>query len=160
MIRRIAIATLAGAALSLSAVQGAWAANPHDGAWESVESLSSWSDGKFPKGFKLTINLRFTDNKLEYHSVNTTNSDRPFKTDYETTLDSVPHPFNEQARFNTIRVRQINADEFEILKMKDDDVIVGEYWTFSKDGRTLVRRGIGKSPEGKSKAYSEYFRRK
>lgn len=148
------------AALAAAAASPAWAASPHDGLWVSVEEKSSWSDGNFPKGFKLTINVKFTDTELEYHSVNTTNPDKPFKTDYVTSLDGKPHPFNEQVRFNQIAVRKLNANEFEILKMKDGDVIVGEFWTFSPNGKELVRRGVGKSPEGRSKAYEEYFVRK
>jgi hypothetical protein len=41
--------------------------------------------------------------------------------------------------------------------MKDGDVIVGEFWTFRPDGKTLVRRGVGKSPQGTSRAYQETF---
>ncbi|KRB41304.1 MAG: hypothetical protein V4514_17325 [Pseudomonadota bacterium] len=149
------------AALAVTLVSSpAWAASPHDGSWESVEAKSSWSDGNFPKGFKLTINVKFTADQLEYHSVNTTRADKPFKTDYVTSLDGKPHEFHEQARFNQIAVRKLNANEYEILKMKDGDVIVGEFWTFSPDGKTLVRRGVGKSPEGRSKAYEEFFVRK
>lgn len=159
MIRRHLMTAIAAVALAGAAVPAA-AASPHNGSWESVHDLSSWSDGNFPKDFKLTINVKFDDNKLEYHSVNTTNPDKPFKTDYVASLDGKHHPFAEQARFNQIAVRQLAPNEFEILKMKDGDVIVGEYWTFRPDGKTLVRRGVGKSPEGKSKAYEEYFVRK
>lgn len=150
--------TLALSALvfALSATS-ALAASPHDGTWVSVEEKSSWSDGKFPKGFKLAITLKFDDNKLEYSSVNTTRPETPYRTNYVATLDSKPAPLNEQARFNNVRVRKLTADEFEILKMKDQDVIVGEYWRFLPDGQTLVRRGIAKSPEGVSRAYDEYF---
>lgn len=159
MIRRTMMMTLSAAAVALAATP-VLAANPHDGAWESVESRSYWSDGKLPKGFKLTINLKFGDNKLEYHSVNTTQPDKPFKTDYLTSLDGVPAIFDNQDRFNQVSVKQLGPDEFQILKMKDGDVIVGEFWTFRPDGKTLVRRGVGKSPQGVSKAYQETFVRK
>jgi hypothetical protein len=43
------------------------------------------------------------------------------------------------------------------MKMKDDDVIVGEFWTFLRDRRTLVRRGVGKNATGKSRVFEEYF---
>lgn len=155
MLKRSLLAAALGATLLTTAGQ-ALAANPHDGAWASVEEKSYWSDGKLPKGFKLTINLKFGDNKLEYHSVNTTGG-REFKTDYLTTLDGTPTVFENQDRFNQVSVKQLGPDEFQILKMKDGDVIVGEFWTFRPDGKTLVRRGVGKSPEGKSKAYQETF---
>jgi hypothetical protein len=155
MLKRSLLAAAFGATLMMTAGQ-ALAANPHDGAWASVEEKSYWSDGKLPKGFKLTINLTFGDNKLEYHSVNTTGG-REFKTDYLTTLDGTPTVFENQERFNQVSVKQLGPDEFQILKMKDGDVIVGEFWTFRPDGKTLVRRGVGKSPEGKSKAYQETF---
>jgi hypothetical protein len=157
--RKTLMLALTAATLAISAGQ-ALAANPHDGAWSSVEEKSYWSDGKLPKGFKLTINLLFGDNKLEYHSVNSTQPGKDFKTDYLTTLDGTPTLFENQERFNQVSVKQLGADEFQILKMKDGDVIVGEFWTFRPDGKTLVRRGVGKSPEGKSKAYQETFVRR
>lgn len=153
------ILTLLCAAVLLASAP-ARAANPHDGAWESVESQSYWSDGKLPKGFKLTITLKFGDNKLEYHSINSTMADKPFLTDYLTTLDGTISQFDNQDRFNQVSVKQLGPDEFQILKMKDGDVIVGEFWTFRPDGKTLVRRGVGKSPQGISKAYQESFVRK
>ncbi|CAN7606070.1 hypothetical protein LJR225_004591 [Phenylobacterium sp. LjRoot225] len=156
MLKRSLTTAVAAVTLALAAGQ-AQAANPHDGAWSSVESQSYWSDGKLPKGFKLTINLAFGDNKLEYHSVNTTMPGKEFKTDYLTTLDGTPAIFENQDRFNQVSVKQLGPDEFQILKMKDGDVIVGEFWTFRPDGKTLVRRGVGKSPEGRSKAYQETF---
>ncbi|MBB5737644.1 uncharacterized protein YfaQ (DUF2300 family) [Xanthomonas arboricola] len=66
----------------------------------------------------------------------------------------------EQVEQHQIAVSKTGADTYQILKMKDDDVIVGEFWTFSADGKTLIRNGVGKSPEGKSKAYHEFFERK
>ena len=155
MLKRSLLSAAVGATLLMTAGQ-ALAANPHDGSWVSVEEKSYWSDGNLPKGFKLTINLKFGDNKLEYHSVNTTGG-REFKTDYLTSLDGTPAVFKDQARFNQVSVKQLGPDEFQILKMKDGDVIVGEFWTFRPDGKTLVRRGVGKSPEGRSKAYQETF---
>ncbi len=55
---------------------------------------------------------------------------------------------------------QTGPNDLQILKMKDGDVIAGEFWTFSPDGKTAIRRGIGKNPDGKSHAYQEAFVRK
>ena len=148
--------TFATAALALSAAS-AQAANPHDGAWVSVHEGSYWSDGKLPPNFKLTVNLKFGPNKLEYHSINTTQPDKPYISDHVTTLDGAVTPFASQARFNQVSVKQTGPNEITILKMKDGDVIAGEFWTFSPDGKTAVRHGVGKSPEGVSKAYQETF---
>jgi hypothetical protein len=157
MFKFLTTALLVLATLSLSSV--ALAASPHDGAWKLVESKSNWSNGKFPKGMSLTINLKFEDNKIEYHSVNDTRPTKLYKVDYVTTLDGKPSPLNEQERFNKIAVSKTGEDTYQILKMKDEDVVVGEFWTFYPDGKTLIRRGVGKSPEGISKAYTEYFER-
>lgn len=157
---RTLLSTAFLAVAALTATSTAFAADPHDGAWKLVESKSNWSDGKFPKGMSLTINVKFSDNRIEYHSINDTRPQKLYKVDYVTTLDGKPSPLNEQARFNQIAVSKTGADNYQILKMKDDDVIVGEFWTFYPDGKTLIRRGVGKSPEGKSKAYTEYFERK
>lgn len=139
--------------------QSAFAQNSqHDGAWVCDPERSSWSDGKFPRDiFSLTINITMTDDKITYASVNDSLKPKMFHTNYETTLDGADSVFEGQARFNQVAVQQLREDEFEILKKKDGDVIVGEYWTFRPDGKTLVRRGVAKSPEGISKAYEEFF---
>lgn len=160
MIRRTVTLGLAAAVLALSAASAQAAAKNHDGAWVSVHEGSYWSDGKLPPNFALTVNLKFGPNKLEYHSVNTTQPDKPYISDHVTTLDGAVAPFPNQQRFNQVSVKQTGPDDITILKMKDGDVIAGEFWTFSADGKTAVRRGVGKSPEGVSKAYQEHFVRK
>jgi len=155
MIRRTVTLGL-GAALALSAAP-ALAAGPHDGAWQSVHEGSYWSDGKLAPNFKLTVWLTFAPNKLTYHSENTTDPAKPYISDHVTTLDGAVTPFANQERFNQVSVTQTDPDNLQILKMKDGDVIAGEFWSFSADGKTAVRRGVGKSPEGKSHAYQEFF---
>jgi len=149
---------LAAGMLTLSAAQ-ALAASPHDGDWAIVPAKSFWSNqtGTLPANFKLVVNFKFGDNKLVYHSVNTTQPAKPYISDHETTLDGTPTVFANQERFNQVSVKQTDADDLQILKMKDGDVIAGEFWTFSPDGKTAIRRGVGKSPEGKSHAYQEFF---
>jgi hypothetical protein len=157
MIRRTLMMALAAGALAMGATSAQAAGKSHDGAWESIHEGSYWSDGKLDPKFKLTVNLKFGPNKLEYHSVNTTNPDKPYISDHVTTLDGTPAPFPNQARFNQVSVKQTGPDDITILKMKDGDVIAGEFWHFSADGKTAVRHGVGKSPEGVSKAYEEHF---
>jgi len=151
----IRFATAAAVSLSLLATGPALAASPHDGDWVAVVSKEPGST--IEPGFKLTIHFKFEPNKLTYHSENTTRPDKPYISDHVTSLDGTVSPFPNQERFNQVSVLQTNADNLQILKMKDGDVIVGEFWTFRPDGKTLVRRGVGKSPEGKSKAYQETF---
>ena len=130
----------------------------HDGAWTLDPARSFWSNtGKLPANFKLTVNFAFAPNKLTYHSVNTTNPDKPYISDHVTTLDGAITPFANQERFNQVSVTQTDPDNLQILKMKDGDVIAGEFWSFSSDGKTAIRRGVGKSPEGKYHAYQEVF---
>lgn len=159
MMKTLLMAALTATALTASPL-AALAAGPHDGAWESVVAKSFWSDGKLPKDFKLTVNMKFSDNKLEYHSVNTTMPDKPYISDHVTTLDGVPTVFADQARFNQVAVLQTGPNDLQILKMKDGDVIAGEFWTFSPDGKMAIRRGVGKNPEGHSHAYQEVFAHK
>ena len=143
--------------LSLGAAP-ALAANPHDGRWDLDPARSFWSNtGPLPPNFKLTVNMTFSQNRLEYHSINTTNPAKPYISDHITTLDGTPIVFANQDRFNQVAVKETDPENLQILKMKDGDVIAGEFWTFSPDGRTAVRRGVGKSPEGKSHAYQEFF---
>lgn len=160
MKRRTLMITLAAGVLAAGAVHAETAkpaAKTHDGDWVSVHEGSFWSDGKLPHDFKLTVSLKFGPNHLEYHSVNTTQPDKPYVSDHVTTLDGTVAPFPNQVRFNQVSVLQTGPDDIQILKMKDGDVIAGEFWTFSPDGKTAIRRGVGKSPEGVSKAYQEHF---
>jgi hypothetical protein len=135
------------------------AASSHDGKFVSNEAKSYWSDGHFPKGFKLSIELQWLANKLVYHAVNTTNPDKPYLNNFEATLDDVAGPLHDNARFNEIRIRQLDANTYQVLEQKDGDVIVGQYWRFTPDGKSLVRWGVGKAPDGKSKAFLEWFDR-
>ena len=154
---RLLMPMLAAGALALGAAQ-AQAANPHDGAWTLQPSKSFWSNrGVLPPNFKLTVDLKFGDNRLEYHSVNSTMPGKPYISDHVTTLDGTPTVFAGQERFNQVSVKQTDPDDLQILKMKDGDVIAGEFWTFSPDGKTAIRRGVGKAPDGRSHAYQEVF---
>ncbi len=128
-----------------------------DGSWKIVDSKSSWSDGNFPKNMSLTIDLKITDEELSYHSVNDTVKEKPASTNYVAKIDGKPYPLPGHPRYNQVTVRRISQNELEILELKDGDVIVGALWMFSDDCKHLVRWGVGKSPEGKSKAYVEYF---
>ena len=125
-----------------------------------MAAKSFWSNGKLPKDFKLAVNMKFSNNKLEYHSVNTTVPEKPYVSDHVTTLDGTPTVFSNQPRFNQVSVLQTGPDDLQILKMKDGDVVAGEFWTFSPDGKTAIRRGVGKDPENHSHAYQEVFARK
>lgn len=132
-------------------------ADPRDGVWQSNEAKSFWSDGKFPKGFKLRIELKWLPGKLVYRATNTTNPDKPYLNNFEASLDDKVGPLNDNARFNEIRIKPLSPDTFQVLEQKDGDVIVGQYWRFADDGRSLVRWGIGKAPDGRSKAFLEWF---
>lgn len=86
-----------GAAMMIAAVvavpaMAKPAAVSHDGKYVSNEAKSYWSNGEFPKGFRLSIDLKWTANKLEYHAVNTTNPAKPYLNNFEATLDDVPSP--------------------------------------------------------------------
>lgn len=147
------------AVLAAMTASPAMAKDAHSGTWVSNEAKSYWSDGKFPKGFKLTIEMKFEPNKLVYHAVNTTRPGvPPYINDFVATLDdgisSMDNP-----RFNEIRIKPLDANTLQVLEQKDGDVIVGQYWRFAKDGKSLVRWGIGKAPDGKSKAFLEWFDR-
>jgi hypothetical protein len=146
-------------AVSVILATPAAAQSVHDGKWHSNGAKSYWSDNNFPKGFSLTIELKWLPNKLVYHAVNDTNKDKLYINDFDATLDDVVGPMKDNPRFNEIRIKRLDADTFQVLEQKDGDVIVGQYWRFSKDGKSLVRWGVGKSPEGKSKAFLEWFDR-
>jgi hypothetical protein len=129
----------------------------YDGAYHSVDSKSSWSNGKFPKDFDATITVQFKGGKLIYHSVNAHNPSAGF--DYTAPLDGTVAPVLNNKRFNQVAVKKIASNQLEILEMKDGDVLVGAYWIFARDGKSFVRRGIAKDEDGKSHEYDETFAR-
>lgn len=134
----------------------AWAASL-DGVWHSNVSKSFWSNGPMPAGFSLTIDLKWTPTALTYHSVNDTNKAKLMVTDFVAPLDDKVAHFPNSARFDQVRVKQLGKRTFQVLEQKDGDVIVGQYWQFSEDGKSLVRWGVGKGTDGKSKAFLEWF---
>lgn len=134
----------------------AQAQSQFDGAYRSVDSKSSWSNGKFPKDFDATITVHFKDGKLTYHSINVHNASAGL--DYTAPLNgSVASITN--VRFNQVSVKKIAPNALEILEMKDGDVLVGAYWIFARDHKSFVRRGIAKGADGKSYEFDETFAR-
>jgi len=129
----------------------------HSGSWHSVASKSSWSNGQDLSKFSLTINVQFSDNKIVYHSVN--DNSPAANLDFTTSLDGKVSPMLNNARFNQVAVKKTGPNGLEILEMKDGDVIVGSYWMFSDDGKSFVRRGIGKEASGRSHEFEEYYTR-
>lgn len=132
----------------------------HSGSWRAVVSKSRWSTGPLPTGFSLTIDLRFSENQLVYHSTNDTDKNALGGLAFTAPLDGTPERIEHNRRFDRISVRRLGPDDFEILEMKGNDVIVGSFWTFSPDGHSFVRRGVGKAADGTSKAFEEFFERK
>jgi hypothetical protein len=147
---------LAGLSVLLMAAP-MFAASPFDGAWKFNESMSTWSNGELPPHMSLTVQLSVSGDEFTYKSVNDTNKDKPVGSSYTVKLDGKPYPLAGSMRYNQVAVRQIAPDELEILELKDRDVIVGAIWIFSADGKHMKRWGVGKAPDGASKAYVEYF---
>ena len=145
--------------LNLMTIVSAVAADM-SGVWVYVAKGSYWSTNDLPQDFSLTIDMKFSADKLVYSSVNDTDKSKIGRLAFVAPLDGSVVPIENQSRYNQVSVRRSGADELEIVQYKDGDVIVGSFYTFRPDGKTLVRRGVGKSPEGKSKAYQEYFVRK
>lgn len=129
------------------------------GRYRSNAEQSYWSNGLFPKGFRLTLTMQFSENALAYEGLNDTNPDRLYINRFDATLDDRPAPISGNARYNEVRIRQLSAMEFQVLEQLDGDVIIGQYWCFSEDASTLMRWGVGKAPDGNSKAFFETFER-
>jgi|UPI000826B8DF hypothetical protein len=138
------------------------AKSPLDGVWRLDNVKSYWTDGNMPKGMSLTVKVDFDGNALDYYSVNDTNPAKKTTLRYHIPMDGKSHPLPEHGpedRYNAVSVSRMGPREFQFLKLKGDDVVVGEFWEYSADGKHLVRKGVGKSVEGKSKAFVEYFDR-
>ena len=146
------------------------AATDHSGNWVLDPSRSSWSDGSFPPAMSIKINMRFDEDGVVYSSVNDTcqtspadvmpgwcaYSAEPYRVNFTGRFDQTVLPVENQSRYNQVTVRRFNANEFQILKMKDGDLILAEFWTFRDNGQELVRRGVSLKA---NRTYDEYFRR-
>ena len=155
MQRAVAILVLTLAAAVPHAVAG-----DTSGAWVYVARGSYWSNNDLPKEFSLTIDMKFSHDRLTYSSVNDTDKSKIGRLEFVAPLDGTVVPIENQPRYNQVSVRRTEDDGLEIIQYKDGDVIVGSFYTFLSDGKTLVRCGVGKAQDGKSKAYREYFVRK
>ena len=131
--------------------------DPFTGKWRIDASKSSFSDGTFPKNMSITIDLNFSTDELRYHSVNDTNQEKPTGIDYKARLDWKPYPLEKNPRFNQVAVRRLNDREFEVLEMRDGDVLVSAIYELLPGGRRFVRRGVAKTAEGRSREYEEFF---
>lgn len=150
-------ALLAGA--SVPALAETYDNDALSGTYHSVHEKSFWSNDQFPKNFSLTINLTFTASGMDYRSVNDSNKAQLHGNSFHASLDDSITPLPGKARYNQVRIRQLGARQFQVLENKDGDVIVGQFWQFSEDGQTLTRWGVGKAPDGVSKAFLETFER-
>jgi hypothetical protein len=147
------------AALALVAVAAPAAAEPkHSGTYKIDPKRMNFSDGTTPPTMSLTVSMTITPDRLRYRSVNDTMKDRaPYVSEFDAPLDDTPAPFPNQQRFNFVRIKKLSANEYRIMKMKDDDVISGEVWTFQPNGKEVVRRGVTKNPQNHSHFYDEWF---
>lgn len=127
----------------------------HSGSYHSVASKSAWSNGQDLSKFSLTIDVQFSGNKIVYHSVN--DNSPAADLDYTAPLDGTVVPMLNNKQFNQVSVKKIGPGQLEILEMKDGDVIVGSYWNFSANGKSFIRRGIGKDAAGRSHEFEEYY---
>ncbi|WP_313333564.1 hypothetical protein [Sphingobium yanoikuyae] len=157
MILAACAAMLAGACASASAET--YDNATLSGTYHSVHAKSYWSNDQFPANFSLTITLGFSASGMDYQSVNDSNKAQPHGNSFHVALDDSITPLPGKARYNQVRMRQLGPRQFQVLENKDGDVIVGQIWQFSEDGRTLTRWGVGKAPDGVSKAFLETFER-
>lgn len=157
MIMAVALASTASSVIA----QTTYDNSALNGTYESVASESYWTNGEFPKGFNLTFKFKFGPNSLDINSSNSTLKDQPpyVRAIHATLDDQTSSLANNDPHRNEIRVRQLAPREFQVLEQKDGDVVSGQYWRFSEDGKTFVRWGVAKPGGTKSKAFRETFRR-
>ncbi len=135
-------------------------ASAFNGTWHAIPETIYFSNSTPPAGFSLSIALTLTKDRIAYLSTNHTDKTKvPVLQTWEAPLDGTPLPILNQERFNQISVTRISACDYRIMKMKDGDVISGEFWTMHPDGQMFVRRGVAKNPEGRSHVYDEWFRK-
>lgn len=130
------------------------------GVWVYTARDSYWSTKDLPANFSLTIEMKVSADNIEYSSVNDSDKNKIGRLSFVAPVDGTVVPIDNQSRYNQVSVKRTGPGELEIVQYLNGDVIVASFYTFRDDGKTMVRRGVGKSPEGRSKAYQEYFLRK
>ncbi len=147
-------------AYMLAAIPAA-AAPMHSGSWVVDPARVQFSDGQTPKNLQLMVELTITQDRFTYRSTNTSSPDRPPAVQtFSAPVDGTPVPITGQAGANQVSVKRLSANEYVILRLNGDDAVLGEFWTFQPDGRQVVRRGIARKPDGKSRYYDEWFERR
>jgi hypothetical protein len=146
---------------SLFAALPAAAVPMHSGTWVVDPARVQFSDGLTPKNLQLKVELTITDDRFTYRSTNTSSPDRPPAVQsFSAPVDGTPAPITGQAGATMVSVKRLSANEYAILRLNGDDVVLGEFWTFQPDGRQVVRRGIARKPDGKARYYDEWFERR
>lgn len=135
-------------------------ASNFNGTWRAIVETVYFSDGSLPVGFSLSMAITVTQDRITYLSTNDTDKTKPpVLQAWEAPLDGTPVSMPNQTRFNQISVTRVSPTDYRVMKMKDGDVISGEFWTMNPDGNMFVRRGVAKNPEGRSHLYDEWFRK-
>lgn len=128
------------------------------GTWQAIPETIYFSDSTPLKGFSLSMVITITHDRITYLSTNDTDKNKASVLQaWEAPLDGTTEPMLHQARFNQISVMRLSESDYRVMKMKDGDVISGEFWTMHPDGLKFVRRGVAKNPEGRSHVYDEWF---
>jgi hypothetical protein len=116
---------------------------------------SSFSDGTLPKNMTIVIDLNFSINEFNYHSVNNTNKGKPSGTHDTAKLNWKVSQLANNDRYNQVAVRRLKDREFEVLELKDRDVIVGAVYELLPERKRFLHRGIAKAPDSRSREYKE-----
>lgn len=124
-----------------------------------TERHAYWNDG-IPADFKIDMTITVGKDSLTYRGVNTTDPANPVVTEFSGKFDGIIRPFVGR-HFDHLAIHKLHDDEFLVEKYGGGQVVIGEFWRYAADTDEWIRHGVvARMPNGKSRTYVEYFRRK
>ena len=130
---------------------------PLVGVWKLNTTRSHFSHGDLPKSLVLTIEAEGA-NGIRYSSKNQLVDGSSGGASYHAKFDGKDYPVSGTPSYDTVSIRRINANTFNVQMKKDGKVIVDTEYTVAVDRKSLTRKGTAvKGPD--TNHFDEWFDR-
>jgi hypothetical protein len=130
--------------LALSTV--ALAADPHVGTWKLNVAKFQSNLGPAPKSTTLKITAQHNGIKSVSDSVNA--DGQASHVEFTAKYDDKDYPYTGSQTVDTIALKQIDANTFDVVAKKAGKEIARGREVFSKDGKTMTHTIKGKTAQG------------
>lgn len=144
-------------ALALLALNAPASDIPLVGIWKLNPAKSRFSHGDLPLSLVLTIEAD-GPNGIRYSSKNHLVDGSSGGASYHAKFDGKDYEVTGSPSYDSVAIRRINANTFNIQMKKGGAVIVNTIYTVAADGKSLTRKGTAtKGPD--TNHFDEWFDR-